>query len=224
MEPRHFTYLEPFEEPDAPFSVKHLRHLQPFDVVRQRGRRRLVIPEIYDMRGSAFALTSDEERFVKRLLAAPHQRGLHMRNLWVFRVDQRRPAGDFVAVDCSGRDTRLEGTRLPYWDVFAIELKMNTTLSLGGGGCGNQFALVDHAIDAALRLTACALRGPLPPEHLDKLQPRRLWKLVGSREDILTFFRVLPFLRSHRRRTRLKGRALLPKYRELSQITELRVD
>lgn len=80
-----------------------------------------------------YALKSDEKPFVRELLG-------RKRNLWAFRCDQRRFAGDFVVVDMSEpRPAR----RL----VVVLDLKMGAPLVLGGGGAGVQLTHAQLAVD-----------------------------------------------------------------------------
>ncbi|MBZ4419120.1 hypothetical protein [Myxococcus sp. RHSTA-1-4] len=80
-----------------------------------------------------YALKSDEKPFVRELLS-------RTRNLWVFRCDQRRFAGDFVVVDMS--EPRPERRR-----VVVLDLKMGAPLVLGGGGAGVQLTHAQLAVD-----------------------------------------------------------------------------
>jgi hypothetical protein len=79
-----------------------------------------------------YALKSDEKPFVRELLG-------RKRNLWVFRCDQRRFAGDFVVVDMS--EPRPERR----W-VVVLDLKMGAPLVLGGGGAGVQLTQAQLAV------------------------------------------------------------------------------
>lgn len=81
-----------------------------------------------------YALKSDEKPFVRELLS-------RKRNLWVYRCDQRRFAGDFVVVDMS--EPRPEHR----W-VVVLDLKMGAPLVLGGGGAGVQLTNARLAVDA----------------------------------------------------------------------------
>jgi hypothetical protein len=80
-----------------------------------------------------YALKSDEKPFVRELLR-------RKRNLWAFRCDQRRFAGDFVVVDMS--DPRPERR----W-VVVLDLKLGAPLVLGGGGAGVQLTQAQAAVD-----------------------------------------------------------------------------
>ncbi|NTX01386.1 MULTISPECIES: hypothetical protein [Myxococcus] len=78
-----------------------------------------------------YAMKSDEKPFARELLGRKP-------NLWVFRCDQRRFAGDFVVVDMAEpRPARRQ--------VVVLDLKMGAPLVLGGGGAGVQLT---HAQDA----------------------------------------------------------------------------
>jgi hypothetical protein len=81
-----------------------------------------------------YALKSDEKPFVRELLSRKH-------NMWVFRCDQRRFAGDFVVVDMS------EPRPARRW-VVVLDLKMGAPLVLGGGGAGVQLTHAQLAVDA----------------------------------------------------------------------------
>ncbi|QSQ11566.1 hypothetical protein [Myxococcus landrumensis] len=80
-----------------------------------------------------YAMKSDEKPFVRELLG-------RKRNLWVFRCDQRRFAGDFVVVDMAEpRPARRQ--------VVVLDLKMGAPLVLGGGGAGVQLTHARDAVD-----------------------------------------------------------------------------
>ncbi len=81
-----------------------------------------------------YALKSDEKPFVRELLG-------RKRNLWAFRCDQRRFAGDFVVVDMS------EPRPARRW-VLVLDLKMGAPLVLGGGGAGIQLTQAPLAVEA----------------------------------------------------------------------------
>jgi hypothetical protein len=81
-----------------------------------------------------YVLKSDEKPFVRELLR-------RKRNVWVFRCDQRRFAGDFVVVDMS--EPRPERR----W-VVVLDLKMGAPLVLGGGGAGVQLTQAALAVEA----------------------------------------------------------------------------
>lgn len=75
-----------------------------------------------------FAMTPRETRFARQLLAS-HP------NIWLFRVHQRRFAGDFAAVDMSA----------PRWTErlwFAVDLKLGAPVRLGRGSAGVQLLRV----------------------------------------------------------------------------------
>lgn len=81
-----------------------------------------------------YAFKNDEKPFVRELLR-------RKRNLWAFRCDQRRFAGDFVVVDMS--EPRPERR----W-VVVLDLKMGAPLVLGGGGAGVQLTHAQLAVEA----------------------------------------------------------------------------
>lgn len=76
-----------------------------------------------------FALAGPELAFARALLT-------RRRNLWLYRTNQRRACGDFVAIDMSApRDRR----------VYALELKSDEPVRLGVGGV--QLAGLASALD-----------------------------------------------------------------------------
>jgi hypothetical protein len=81
---------------------------------------------------AVFALTRPEKRFACRLMQ-------RKRNIWLFRCNQRRFCGDFVAVDMSADLPRLRS-------VVVIELKVGAGLRFGGAGAGNQLQRAEAAI------------------------------------------------------------------------------
>ncbi|QDE69936.1 hypothetical protein BHS09_24805 [Myxococcus xanthus] len=112
-----------------PVSLPLLRHANPWALLLSK-------EEGYPLSTAAllserYALKSDEKPFVRELLN-------RKRNLWVFRCDQRRFAGDFVVVDMA--EPRPARRR-----VVVLDLKMGAPLVLGGGGAGMQLT---HAQDA----------------------------------------------------------------------------
>ena len=110
-----------------------------------------------------YALKSDEKPFVRELLS-------RKRNLWVFRCDQRRFAGDFVVVDMSDpRPARR-------W-VVVLDLKMGAPLVLGGGGAGVQLTHAQLAVDGV-----AAREGVLAPGVPYVLA-------TGDKEVMLAFLR-----------------------------------
>jgi len=110
-----------------------------------------------------YALKSDEKPFVRELLS-------RKRNLWVFRCDQRRFAGDFVVVDMS--DPRPARRR-----VVVLDLKMGAPLVLGGGGAGVQLTHAQLAVDGV-----AAREGVLAPGVPYVLA-------TGDKEVMLAFLR-----------------------------------
>ena len=79
-----------------------------------------------------FEMRSHERSFVKTLLA-------RRSNLWLFRTNQRRSCGDFIAIDMS-RSRRADRC------AFVMELKMNERLVIGGARlqCAQYCAAVDE--------------------------------------------------------------------------------
>jgi len=111
-----------------------------------------------------YALKSDEKPFVRELLG-------RKRNLWVFRCDQRRFAGDFVVVDMSEPDPARR-------HVLVLDLKMGAPLVLGGGGAGVQLTNAQLAVEAV-----AARQGVLSPGTPYELA-------TGDKNAILTFLRA----------------------------------
>lgn len=111
-----------------------------------------------------YALKSDEKPFVRELLG-------RKRNLWVFRCDQRRFAGDFVVVDMSEpRPARRQ--------VVVLDLKMGAPLVLGGGGAGIQLTQAQLAVEAV-----AARKGLIAPGTPYVLA-------TGDKDAMLTFLRA----------------------------------
>ncbi|AKQ65041.1 hypothetical protein A176_001953 [Myxococcus hansupus] len=112
-----------------PVSLPLLRHANPWALLlaKEAGYSSAVAALLSER----YALKSDEKPFVKELLG-------RKRNLWVFRCDQRRFAGDFVVVN-------MAEPRLTRRAVVVLDLKMGAPLVIGGGGAGMQLT---HAQDA----------------------------------------------------------------------------
>ncbi|WP_434381477.1 hypothetical protein [Melittangium boletus] len=108
-----------------------------------------------------YALKNDEKPFVRELLRRKP-------NLWVFRCDQRRFAGDFVVVDMS------EPRREHRW-VVVLDLKQGAPLVRGGGGAGVQL------VNAALAVEALA-------EPRGLLAPGARYELATGDKDVLLAF------------------------------------
>ncbi|MGE0402069.1 MAG: hypothetical protein AB7T06_35535 [Kofleriaceae bacterium] len=81
-----------------------------------------------------FEMRSHERAFVKTLLA-------ERSNLWLFRTNQRRSCGDFIAIDMS---SSRRADRLAY----VMELKMGERLVLGGARlqCAQHGAAIDELV------------------------------------------------------------------------------
>ncbi|WP_224362777.1 hypothetical protein [Hyalangium versicolor] len=111
-----------------------------------------------------YALKSDEKPFVRELLG-------RKRNLWAFRCDQRRFAGDFVVVDMSEpRPARRY--------VLVLDLKMGAPLVLGGGGAGVQLTQAQLAVEAVAA-------------RLGVISPGTPYELAtGDKDAMLTFLRT----------------------------------
>lgn len=99
---------------------------------------RVMPSEMYHRAAWRFLLSSDERRFARELLAACPR-------LWLYRTDQTRQAGDFLAVDMSAPKPAQRRS-------WAIELKLGAPLRLGGGGASNQLLGVSHAASALAAL------------------------------------------------------------------------
>jgi hypothetical protein len=115
-----------------PISLPLLTHANPWALL-------LAKEEGYSLSNASllserYALKSDEKPFVRELLR-------RKRNVWAFRCDQRRFAGDFVVVDMS--EPRPERR----W-VVVLDLKMGAPLVLGGGGAGVQLTHAQLAVEA----------------------------------------------------------------------------
>jgi len=81
-----------------------------------------------------FEMRSHERTFVKTVLA-------RRSNLWLFRTNQRRSCGDFIAIDMSSsrRSDRC---------AYVMELKMDVRLAIGGARlqCAQYGAAVDELV------------------------------------------------------------------------------
>ena len=133
------------------------------------------------LKTGAFALSSDEVRFILSLVESPNQSGLGKSNLWVYRPHQAMRSGDFVIADLSCADSALG------IELFVVELKRGVALKTNGRCSGMQ--LVGAETMAALALAKVhAKQGCYT-------RMKRLWKLVGDRTELLRFFGEL---RQHR--------------------------
>lgn len=85
-----------------------------------------------------FDMRSHERAFVKTLLS-------RRRNLWLFRTNQRKFCGDFIAVDMSP-------SRPAQRRAFVLELKMGDRLVIGGARlqCANHRAAVAELVARAV--------------------------------------------------------------------------
>lgn len=81
-----------------------------------------------------FEMRSHERSFVKTVLA-------RRSNLWLFRTNQRRSCGDFIAIDMSS--SRRADRR-----AYVMELKMGERLVIGGARlqCAQYRAAVDELV------------------------------------------------------------------------------
>ncbi|MCW5801403.1 MAG: hypothetical protein KIT31_03255 [Deltaproteobacteria bacterium] len=79
-------------------------------------------------------MRSHERSFVKTVLA-------RRSNLWLFRTNQRRSCGDFIAIDMSS-------TRRARRRTYVMELKTNDPLSIGGARlqCAHYRDAVDELV------------------------------------------------------------------------------
>ncbi len=175
----------------ASMDSSHLQRLRPLRVADRGGLERFVIPALRELPGTAFALSSDEERFVYELLGSSSRQGLRKHNLWVFRVHQKKFAGDFVIVDVSSSLRSQAGFSLPWWDVFVLDVKMNAPLKLGGGGAGIQLRFANEAALVAV-FESASQHGIVPEQQrkawLRLMAPRQVWQMTGSRQALLGFF------------------------------------
>ena len=150
-----------------PISPRLLGHANPWALL-------LAKEEGYPLSTAAFlseryALKSDEKPFLKELLR-------RKRNMWAFRCDQRRFAGDFVVVDMS--EPRPERR----W-VGVLDLKLGAPLVLGGGGAGVQLTQAQLAVEGV-----AARQGILSPSA-------RYALATGDKAAILSWL----YARRHRR-------------------------
>ena len=98
-----------------------------------------------------FAMRSHERAFVKEVLA-------RRSNVWLFRTNQRRSCGDFIAVDMSS--SRRAARR-----AFVMELKMGGRLVIGGAHL--QVAHYAHAVDELVAREVLAATSPVALLHGD---------------------------------------------------------
>lgn len=95
-----------------------------------------------------FEMRSHERTFVKTVLA-------RRSNLWLFRTNQRRSCGDFIAIDMSS-------PRRAHRRAYVMELKMGERLVIGGARlqCAQYCSAVDELVAREI------LRGSSPVELL----------------------------------------------------------
>ena len=187
------------------FREAHLRLLRPVKVSRDRREERFVFAHLAELKSTPFELCLDEVRFATRLVGGAANHGLRMHNLWLYRTDQRRGAGDFIIVDVSRPPRRISGVLVPEWEVFVVDLKMHSSLRVGGRGGGFQLHQWERAARAAVRKTAGLCRlvprsGPALSFWERRTSPACVWRLVGDKEAVLSFFVNLRQMRLHRRR------------------------
>lgn len=115
---------------------------------------------------AAFAFKADEERFARALLA-------HKTQLWLFRVNQRAFAGDFVVVDASSPTPARRR-------VLVVDLKLGAPVRLGGGGAGVQLRNAPDVVRALAR------EGGV----IDEATPFEL--ATGGAEALLRLLRAAP--------------------------------
>jgi hypothetical protein len=115
-----------------PVSLSLLGHANPWALLLAKEAGYSL--SVASLLSERYALKSDEKPFVRELLR-------RKRNVWAFRCDQRRFAGDFVVVDMS--EPRPERR----W-VVVLDLKMGAPLVLGGGGAGVQLTQAQGAVEA----------------------------------------------------------------------------
>lgn len=109
--PPPMTLLLPFDMGEGAFNLRQLLAADP----HRSWRRGYALLE-------QFALSGPEREFARTLLRAKT-------NLWLFRTNQVRYAGDFVVVDMSASQGRARARRR----VWVLELKANDKLKTAGG-------------------------------------------------------------------------------------------
>lgn len=107
--PPPMTLLLPFEMGEGAFNLRTLLAADP----HRSWRRGYALLE-------QFALSGPEREFARTLLR-------DKTNLWLFRTNQTRYAGDFIVVDMSAPDARARRR------VWVLELKANEKLKTAGG-------------------------------------------------------------------------------------------
>lgn len=213
-------------EQSASFSEEHLYLLRPFKILDRGQQERFILPDIRDLKGTPFELCADEVQFACGLLDTRKGSGMRKHNLWLFRSHQQKYAGDFVIVDVSSPPRRVGDLQLPRWEVFVLDLKRNARLQLGGGGAGIQLKHWEEAAQLAFRKTAQARQ--VYPEGRDAgrwerlAKPKDIWRLVGSREEVLAFFFHLKALRREQRRVNGDKGRVLEAFRRLRRIELVR--
>ncbi len=120
-----------------------------FDLARvianeHRSRGRTSGPCRYDQ----FEMRSHERTFVKTMLA-------RRSNLWLFRTNQRKSCGDFIAIDMS--PSRRRDRR-----AYVMELKMGDPLVTGG----NRLQCAQHRVAVEELVARDVLAGGSPVELL----------------------------------------------------------
>lgn len=174
------------------FDERHLVALRPLKISKRGRQERFIFPELHDLVGTSFELCPDELRFLYRLLGGAGDQGLRRHNLWVYRADQKKLAGDFVIIDVSRPPRQVGALKIPRWEVFVLDLKMNGELRLDGGGAGNQLMNWAKAAAVAQHMTARRLR-LLPDEPGERkrwhniTQPSRIWRMSGDRQCAIDF-------------------------------------
>ncbi|MBH25571.1 MAG: hypothetical protein CMH57_14200 [Myxococcales bacterium] len=187
------------------FNEEHLALLKPLKILDRGRQERFILPDIKDLEGTPFALCTDEINFALSMVDTRVGAGLRKHNLWLYRTHQQKFAGDFILVDVSSPLRSMGELMLPTWDVFVLDLKMGGRLKFGGKGAGNQLKHWSRAVRAAVRATARERQVyPETPGAQRRWQrhasPRTVWRLVGDRRELLTFFRNLRLLRRQRHR------------------------
>lgn len=99
---------------------------------------RVIANEHRRCRFDQFDMRSHERAFVKTVLA-------RRSNLWLFRTNQRRSCGDFIAIDMSS-PVRAERR------AYVMELKMGERLVIGGARlqCAQYATAVDELVARAI--------------------------------------------------------------------------
>jgi len=125
---------------------------QSFDLARAIANEHRSVGRVLGVcRFEQFDMRSHERAFVKTVLA-------RRSNLWLFRMNQRRFCGDFIAIDMSS--SRRADRR-----AYVMELKMNGRLVIGGAHL--QVAQYPAAIEELVAREILDARSPVEVLHGD---------------------------------------------------------